>query len=113
MSPADRTGAIRMSRVAILIPEEHVRAGLVEVAGAGCVDLDEVGATPEDAISEALRRLPSGEGDAPSAVTRAAVDPAELEHDGRRELLAGEQQLHRLAAGGVHRDGVAAWLGWM
>jgi len=35
-----------MSRAAILIPENLVRAGLVEVAAAGCVDFDEVGTTP-------------------------------------------------------------------
>jgi V/A-type H+-transporting ATPase subunit I len=102
-----------MSRAAILIPENLVRTGLVEVAAAGCVDFDEVGTTPEDEISEALRRLAPGATTAPSAVTRIAVDPSKLEREGRRDLLTGEQQLHRLAAGGLHRDGVAAWLGWL
>jgi V/A-type H+-transporting ATPase subunit I len=113
MPPADRAGAVRMSRAVILIPDDNVRAGLIEVAAAGCVDLDETGTTPEDDVSEALRRLGPDVGDAPAAVTRARHDPAELEHDGRRDLLAGEQQLRRLAAAGVHHDGVAAWLGWV
>lgn len=113
MPPVDRAGAVQMSRAAILIPADNVRAGLIEVAAAGCVELDETGATPEDDISEALRRLSPAVGDAPAAVTRAMHDPAELERDGRRELLAGEQQLRRLAASGVHRDGVTAWLGWV
>ncbi len=113
MPPVDRAGAVQMSRAAILIPADNVRAGLIEVAAAGCVELDETGATPEDDISEALRRLSPAVGDAPAAVTRAMHDPAELERDGRRELLAGEQQLRRLAAAGVHRDGVTAWLGWV
>src|ERR1022692_4783660 len=113
MPPANGAGAVRMSRAAILIPEYLVRAGLVEVAAAGCVDFDEVGTTPEDEISEALRRLAPGSTTAPSVVTRIAVDPSKLEREGRRDLLTGEQQLHRLAAGGLRRDGVAAWLGWL
>ena len=113
MPPVDRAGAVRMSRAAILIPDDYVRVGLVEVAAAACVDFDEVGTTPEDDISEALRRMAPGADDAPAAVTRAEVDPAELEHEGRRDLLTGEQQLHRMAAGGVHHAGVTAWLGWM
>ncbi|MFI5286945.1 MAG: V-type ATPase 116kDa subunit family protein [Candidatus Dormibacteria bacterium] len=102
-----------MSRAAILIPETQVRAGLVEVADAGCVDFDDVGTTAEDDISEALRRSASGASTAPSVVLRAAVDPSRLEREGRRDLLIGEQQLNRLAAGGLRRDGVAAWLGWL
>jgi V/A-type H+/Na+-transporting ATPase subunit I len=113
MPPANGAGAVRMSRAAILIPENLVRAGLVEVAAAGCMDFDEVGTTPEDEISEALRRLAPGATTAPSVVTRIAVDPSKLERESRRDLLTGEQQLHRLAAGGLHRDGVAAWLGWL
>lgn len=113
MPPTNAAGAVRMSRAAILIAENQVRAGLVEVAAAGCVDFDEVGTTPEDEISEALRRLAPGATTAPSVVTRIAVDPSKLEREGRGDLLTGEQQLHRLAAGGLHRDGVVAWLGWL
>ena len=113
MPPTNGAGAVRMSRAAILIAENQVRAGLVEVAAAGCVEFDEVGTTPEDEISEALRKLAPGATTAPSVVTRIAVDPSKLEREGRRDLLTGEQQLHRLAAGGLRRDGVAAWLGWL
>ena len=113
MPPTNGAGAVRMSRAAILIAENQVRAGLVEVAAAGCVEFDEVGTTPEDEISEALRRLAPGATTAPLVVTRIAVDPSKLEREGRRDLLTGEQQLHRLAAGGLRRDGVAAWLGWL
>ena len=113
MPPPDRGGGVRMSRVAILIPDENVRDGLIEVAAAGCVDLDETGTSVEDDLSEALRRLGPVAGDAPAAATKAKHDPGELEHHGRRDLLEGERQLRRLATGGVHRDGVAAWLGWV
>jgi V/A-type H+-transporting ATPase subunit I len=102
-----------MSRAAILIPDSQLRAGLVEVADAGCVDFDDVGMTAEDDVSEALRRLAPGVSTTPSVVLRAGVDPSRLEREGRRDLLAGEQQLNRLAAGGLRRDGVAAWLGWL
>ncbi len=113
MQRADRTGVSRMCRTAILIPEDSVRAGLVEVAAAGCVDFDETASAPEDSISEALRHLPPQPGDHPAVLSRMPIDPAELERSGRRDLLAGEMQLHHLAAGAVHHAGVAAFLGWM
>jgi len=113
MSPADRANQARMCRAAVLVPDDRIRDGLVEVAAAGCVDFDEMPSTPEDRISEALRRLPAIPADHPAALSRTAVDPEALERAGRRDLLEGELQLHRVAAGAVHHAGVAAFLGWM
>ena len=113
MQPASGPGAVPMCRAAILVPEEHVRAGLVAVASAGCVDFDEAPSAPEDEVSAALRRLPPAPDDIRVALARTPIDPAELERAGRRDLLTGEQQLNRLAAGGVRHAGVEAWIGWM
>ena len=114
MPPSDdRSGAVRMCRTAFLIPDDHVREGLVEIARAGCVDFDEAAGGAEDEISAALRRLAPGADTGKAALARAPVDPAELERNGRRDLLAGEQQLKRLAAGGVYHAGIEAWVGWM
>jgi V/A-type H+-transporting ATPase subunit I len=114
MPSSDRgSGAVRMCRAAFLIPDDHVREGLVEIARAGCVDFDEAAGGAEDEISAALRRLTPGSDAGKAALARAPVDPAELERDGRRDLLAGEQQLKRLADGGVHHAGIEAWVGWM
>jgi V/A-type H+-transporting ATPase subunit I len=111
--PRAETGAVRMSRVAVILPDDRTRAGLVEVASSGCVEFDRAPTQPDDEIGEALRRLRSGTGSSAAALSRAPSDPLQLEQAGRRDLLAGEQQLRALAGGALHHAGVAAWLGWM
>ncbi|MGA7986764.1 MAG: hypothetical protein WCB51_00010, partial [Candidatus Dormiibacterota bacterium] len=69
--PRAESGAVRMSRVAVVVPDEHVRAGLVEVASAGCVEFDDVPAPSDDEIGEALRRLPPGAAATSAALSRA------------------------------------------
>ncbi len=111
--PRAETGAVRMSRVAVIVPDDRMRAGLVEVASSGCVEFDQAPTQPDDEIGEALRRVPTGTGSSAPALSRAPSDPLELEQAGRRDLLVGEQQLRALAGGALHHAGVAAWLGWM
>ncbi|MFI5038492.1 MAG: V-type ATPase 116kDa subunit family protein [Solirubrobacterales bacterium] len=111
--PRVESGAVRMSRVAVVLPDDRVRAGLVEVASSGCVELDEAPTQADDEISEALRRLPSVTPAGAVALSRAPCDTVQLEQAGRRDLLAGEQQLRRLAGSAVHHAGVSVWLGWM
>ncbi|MHB8536978.1 MAG: V-type ATPase 116kDa subunit family protein [Candidatus Dormibacteria bacterium] len=113
MPSVSGAGAVRMCRAALLIPDDRVREGLVEVARAGCVDFDEAPSAPESEVSAALRRLTAASVDGRSALARAPIDPAEMERAGRRDLLAGEQQLDRLAADAVRHAGIAAWIGWM
>lgn len=93
MRSSELVRAVPMSRVAVVVPAVHRRAGLVAVADAGT--LEPVGAfpAPEGEPVEALRRL-GGERAAPKLL-REAPDVDLLERDARRDLLAGEVELRR------------------
>jgi V/A-type H+-transporting ATPase subunit I len=107
-----------MARVAFVVPEPHLRAMLVTLAGAGAAQL--VGPLPAphgDAV-EALRRLERARNGSSPATAPAAVSPtpaavADLEHARRRDLLAGEVELERRAEGAVHRAGFGVLVGWV
>jgi len=112
-----------MSRVALVAPAARLRSMLLVLADTGTVQL--VGPLPAphgDAV-EALRRLERGENRAPAGASAAdmraprlsgpARPVAELERDGRRDLLAGEVELQRRAESATRRAGFATLLGWV
>jgi V/A-type H+-transporting ATPase subunit I len=105
-----------MSRVALIAPRTRLRTMLVEVADAGCVAFVGPLAGPEGEAVEALRRLERSEPDtrAPAAwVAREPVQVAELERDGRRDLLAGEVEIARRAASAISHGSFAVLVGWI
>jgi V/A-type H+-transporting ATPase subunit I len=101
-----------MERIALLAPADTLRAALVEVDDAGSVQLDDVLNGDEIIAGDAarlLQRLPAPQAPALSATT---PDLDELERAARSDLVAGEVQLERYAAGAVHHREVAALTGW-
>ncbi len=104
-----------MTRVALVAPEARLRAMLVAVADAGCVQLVGPQPAPEGEMVEALRRLeragPPADRAAP-ALSADAPDPSLLEREGRRDILEGEIELQRRATAAVRRGGFAVLVGW-
>jgi V/A-type H+/Na+-transporting ATPase subunit I len=111
-----------MSRVALVAPAARLRAMLLVLADSGVVQLVGPVPAPQGEAVEALRRLDRAGGQ-PSEETAASGTRAprlsavsrpvgELEHDGRRDLLAGEVELERRAEAAVRRAGFAALVGW-
>jgi V/A-type H+-transporting ATPase subunit I len=103
---------VRMERVAVLAPADTLRSALVEVADVGTVQLDTVGngsGAVDGSAARRLQHLP-----APGAPVLSAAEPDldELARAGRADLLAGEAELERYAAGAFHRGSVAALTGW-
>ncbi|RZU53394.1 V/A-type H+-transporting ATPase subunit I [Krasilnikovia cinnamomea] len=106
-----RREPVRMQRIAVVAPVDRLRDALVGVARSGAVQLDDaVDGTVEGAAAAALRR--TGGSAAAARLAAHPVDPVALARSGRADLLAGEAQLERYAAGAVTDDGVAAWAGW-
>ncbi len=107
-----------MQRIAVVTQAETLRDALVAVAGSGSVELDEPadGGGPPAQAARALQRMgehpESAHGGATVTLSVVAPDVAELERAGRSDLLAGEAQLQRYAAGAVRRRDVAAVAGW-
>ena len=113
MSWREPAGPVRMQRIAVVAPQEELRAALVRVADAGTVELDPPAEGSRAAHGEVglrLTRLAA----APPMPRLAAGPPDldELERAGRADLLAGESQLEERAAAAIVRDGVAALAGW-
>lgn len=112
-----------MCRVAIVAPADRLRAMLLVIADAGVVQLVGPVAAPQGEAVEALRRVERHSSDVPEdarapgpGTARLSVMPrpvTELERHGRRDLLAGEVELQRRAAGAVNRDGFATLVGWV
>lgn len=105
---------VRMQRVALVGPVQDLRALLVEVSDAGCVDLDEPLPSREQLQGEARRRLQRL--GAPSSATprlsRDLPDLDALEAAGRVDLLLGEAALEHRAQQALVRGPVAASAGW-
>jgi V/A-type H+/Na+-transporting ATPase subunit I len=109
----DAVAPVRMTRIALVAPEDTLRAVLVRVADSGTVEID-----PPDG-----RQAPPGEaatrlqhaGLAPSTPVLSAERPdlGRLEQAGRYDVLAGEAQLEKYAAAAARRPGVAALAGWI
>jgi V/A-type H+-transporting ATPase subunit I len=110
---SEAVGTVRMQRVAVVAPRAELRAALVRLADAGCVEVDLV--DPDDATrrgpaARRLQRLRSE--DVPPALSVEAFDPDAWERAGEAALLAGEAQLERHADSAVGRGPVAALAGW-
>lgn len=109
---------VRMRRVAVIVPEVSLRATLVRIAEAGCVELDRAEEAAPGAAAVRLQRLrggvtTTGPGSTASAFLAAeAPDLDLLQERGDVELLAGEAQLEELMEGAVRRGEVAALAGW-
>ena len=107
-----------MQRIAVVAGADTLRDALVAVAGSGSVELDD----PADSTgvpgqaARALQRMgahpDSAHGSAAVLLSANAPDVADLESAGRADLLAGEAQLQRYAAGAVRRGDVTAVPGW-
>lgn len=105
---------VPMTRVALVMPKAALRDALVRVADAGTVELDRVVSQADLAVTEvsrALQRLSSG-GTAIPQLAPLPPDVAELELNGRADLLAGEEQLAEHTAQAIVRGDVAAMVGW-
>jgi V/A-type H+-transporting ATPase subunit I len=115
MPSAELAVPARMSRVAVVVPGSRTREALVELARAGAVELAGALPPPEGEALEALRRLDSR---VPAAHEAAPVlldsppDVASLERAEKRDLLAGEAELHRRTRLAVSHGSFAAWVGW-
>ena len=106
----------RMRRVAIVATQPRLRDALVEVAGAGTVELSGALAPAAGEAVDALRcleRTAAGSDGAPRPrLRRRATAVAELERRGARELLAGEVALRQRAERAVTHGGFALLAGW-
>ena len=106
----------RMRRVAIVAAQPRLRDALVEVAGAGTVELSGALAPAAGEEVEALRsleRTAAGLDGAPRPrLHRRAVGVAELERRGARELLAGEVALRQRADRAITHGSFTLLAGW-
>lgn len=102
---------VRMARVALVAPQDALRAALVTVADSGVVELERPAVEPSGGEAAGrLHRMATG-----AATPRLSADPPDLaacERDGRADLLAGEAELEEYAAGAVRHGSVAALAGW-
>ncbi|MDH6547030.1 V/A-type H+-transporting ATPase subunit I [Streptomyces sp. SAI-117] len=108
---ADSLTPDRMRRVAVVAPADALRDTLVQVADAGCVELD----LPEGpaASGPAARHLQSlGTTREPAVLSPAEPDLDTLRREGRTGLLAGEAELERCREAAVRRGSAAALAGW-
>jgi V/A-type H+-transporting ATPase subunit I len=102
-----------MERVAVIMPRSGLRAALVRLADAGCVEIDLVDPDAPAMRGPAARHLQRLRvGDIPAALSPAPPDLDAWERAGEAALLAGEAQLERHADSVVARGPVAALAGW-
>lgn len=112
-----------MCRVSLVAPAARLRSMLRVIADCGVVQLVGPLPAPQGEAVEALRRLervgaqtPDQAGPSGTLAARLSAVPrpvAELEREGRRDLLAGEVELQRRAQSAVRRAGFAALVGWV
>lgn len=110
---SDALAPVRMQRVAVVAPQAGLRATLVRLADAGCVEIDLVdpdAATGRGPAARRLRRRPVG--NVPPALAATPPDLDAWERSGEVALLAGEAELERRADSAVARGPVAALAGW-
>lgn len=97
---------VRMQRVAVVAPDDVLRAVLVLVADAAAVDIDRAaGGRPAGDRAGPLVHHPALSADLP--------DLERLRQEGRDDLLAGEAQLGEVSAAATRRAGAAALAGWI
>jgi len=104
---------VPMRRVAVVAPVRRTRDALLAVAASGEVELDDpVGnGVGEGPAAAALRRLKAPSGTA-RRLAAASPDLDQLATGADADLLRGEAELERVAAGAVERAGVRVWAGW-
>ncbi|HXV57937.1 MAG TPA: V-type ATPase 116kDa subunit family protein [Gaiellaceae bacterium] len=115
MTAREHAAPARMSRVAVVADEARLRDALAVVADSGSVELAGTPPAPDGPALEALRRLEraaAGNGRVEPRIAHAPAAPGELEQAGRRDLLHGEVELGRRAAGALRHGRYAAVLGW-
>lgn len=99
---------VRMSRVALVASRARLRETLVELAGAGLLDIDRARADEPRYAREAVARAPSVR---PSVLaSQARVD--DLRRAERWDLVAGEHELERVAGEAIQHRGAAVLVGW-
>jgi V/A-type H+-transporting ATPase subunit I len=116
MSSRERLGRVQMQRVALVAPQDALRAVLAEVADSGTVDLDDVPSASGveiDPATEALQRQGTPATAEPPAIAPERPDIEELARRGARSLLAGEAELERRQRAALRHGRVAALLGWV
>jgi V/A-type H+-transporting ATPase subunit I len=102
-----------MRRVAIVAPQDSLRAVLVRVADVGCVEFDTAAESVRAGTGPAGRRLRRLRAEPGSALlSPVPPDLDALERDGRGDLLAGEAQLEERAGQAVRRGSAAALAAW-
>jgi V/A-type H+-transporting ATPase subunit I len=102
-----------MQRVAVVAPGAELRATLVRLADAGCVEVDLVdpeAATRRGPAARSLQRLRAG--DVPAVLSADPPEPEVWERAGNVSLLAGEAQLERRVDSAVAHGPVTALAGW-
>ena len=105
-----------MSRVALVAPVARLRAMLVVLADAGVAQLVGPLPAPHGEAVEALRRLERSAaetGPEPPAMARGVPDVAELEREGRRDVLGGEVELGRRLEATLRHGRFGALVGWV
>jgi V/A-type H+-transporting ATPase subunit I len=111
-----------MDRVAIVAPDDCLRAVLVAIADAGIVELDLAGEPARGAAGRALQSVRHQPADRRSTSSSGAelspvllLDPPDvgaLAQAGRIAELAGEAELEQTASLAFHRHTVAAFAAW-
>ncbi len=104
---------LRMQRIAVAVPADHLRRVLVRMAEGGAVELAGPLPPPGGDASDALQRI---QGPAPAGAVPALApeepDLEALEKHGARDLLAGEVELDRRRRVAVTQGDVAVLVGW-
>jgi len=119
---AETLAPTRMSRVALVAPQEVLRDVLVLVAAEGVCDIDELRPNAPSPAAEALQRARSrqperrpadgAEASAIPVLAPVAPDITALENNAEYGELAGEAEMDRIRGQTVTRDSVAALTGW-
>jgi V/A-type H+-transporting ATPase subunit I len=99
---------VRMSRIAIVTPNSHLRAALVRIANSGVVELDSHGNTPRSGKTGS-----SGPTPAAARIALEAPDTEELERTEQWDLLEGESELRGHAASATVRGPGSVLVGWI
>ena len=112
MPSSDRSGPVRMSRVALVAPRSSLRDLLAHVGDAGWVEVD-VPTSPDalpGAASRTLQRM--GGGRVEPAICDEPPDLARAEELGRVDVVAGEAAVERILDVAVTTPLAGAFAGW-
>lgn len=103
---------IRMTRVAVVAPRLRLREALVEIADAGVMEVDEIGAEDqqENEPAERLRDVPDDVG---MRIAREPPDLDRIAEEGAWDLVAGEAELTRRRNDCVEHGPASILVGWV